>query len=1347
MIDTADYVYDNNTLGGSTLGADGNLTQIIRHAGGSAPDRVTEQYYDWRDRLVATKASAQSSESTSVHRPIVYKTYDNLNEVTEVQSYDGDGVSITFTSGVPNAPSASLLRAQTITSYDDQGRVYKTQEYSVDPSTGTVSTNALTTNTWYDHRGDVIKTSNPGGEVDKSAYDGAGRVTTSYVSDGGGDSTWTDATNVTGDNVLSQAETTYDKDGNVILVTDRERNHDETTTGALGNPTTAPKARVSYTASYYDLANRLTGSVDVGTNGGTAWTRPSSVPTASDTVLVTLTGYNAAGWVNSVTDPRAIVEQKSYDNLGELTQTIEDYTNGTPTTTSNKTTNYTFDGDGHMLTLQAVETGGASETTKWIYGITTAGGSDINSNGVLATVQYPDPSTGSPSSTYQESCTVNALGQNKTYTDKAGNVHTYTLDVLGRVTSDAITTLATGFDNAVLRIDTAYDTQGNQYLVSSYSAATGGTLVNQVQRAYNGLGQMSQEWQSHSGAVNTSTTPSVQYGYTLMGSGANNSRLTSITYPNGKVLTYGYGTSGGLNDTISRLDNLSDSSGTVEQYSYLGLDTVIQRAHPQTNVEVTYISQTGSTGDAGDKYIGLDRFCRVVDQNWYNTSTSTSTDRFQYGYDRDSNALFRNNLVNTNFGELYHASGAGNGYDNLNQVSGFLRGVLTASGGSGTPLDTISSPSHTQTFTPDAVGNFSSITTDGTAVNRTHNQQNEVTGVGANTLAFDKNGNMTTDEQGRTLVYDAWNRLVAVKSGGTTLASYKFDGTGRRIVEAAGANTRDLYFDGWNVLEERLNGASTADMQYVWNPLETNSLVLRDRSTAHNGTLDERLWVQQNANGDVTALVNGSGSVVERYVYDPYGVVTYLTSTWGTLSGSAYAANYLFQGERLDPMVNQYITWNRVYLPTLQRWANPDPSGYKAGDNNLYRAEGDGPISSRDPSGLRVTQDGGEAFAYNPSNGSPEINWWFTSPWQTVQDIGNWGGDHPAQRVVDDDIRERALFQRDVMNNNIWPEGQSKLDQYHIIFLDMAKEKLPFHVDYGGNDGWTQRSIWQAKKMVDIFGPDGEFWQAIVIIGSAFGGGIPGLGPNKSCFPKGTPIHTSVGLKPIEEIVAGHIVMSFDHKQVRWAERPVVEVYELLHQGIMATIEVKGETIRATGGHPFWVVRGEGLAERPSPVRIAAYERDGRQEGRWVLARNLRAGDEVLLRKGEVVALRSVQLDEVEERVYNFHVAELQNYAVGNGGVLVHNTNDPGPRSTLPRASNGDYLPHPDATGPHTVIGTRLRPTGPEPPYTQGATFDGNGKFQGRTDVTDHGRGDHTNPHFHPATSPNSVGPGKAIAP
>lgn len=36
-------------------------------------------------------------------------------------------------------------------------------------------------------------------------------------------------------------------------------------------------------------------------------------------------------------------------------------------------------------------------------------------------------------------------------------------------------------------------------------------------------------------------------------------------------------------------------------------------------------------------------------------------------------------------------------------------------------------------------------------------------------------------------------------------------------------------------------------------------------------------------------------------------------------------------------------------------------------------------------------------------------------------------------------------------------------------------------------------------------------------------------------------------------------------------------------------------------------------------------------------------------------------------------------------------------------------------------------------------TFDSDGKFRGRTDVTNHGRGDHPKPHYHDATGSNSA--------
>jgi hypothetical protein len=141
----------------------------------------------------------------------------------------------------------------------------------------------------------------------------------------------------------------------------------------------------------------------------------------------------------------------------------------------------------------------------------------------------------------------------------------------------------------VLRLETAYHTGGRPYLYTSYDANSAGNVVNQVQQVYNGLGQLTGEYQSHSGPVMVGTTPEVQYVYAEMAGGANNSWLQKMIYPNGRVLWYGYNSgagSAGLDDRISRLSYLADDNGGqagthLEEYSYLGLDTVVKRAHSQ----------------------------------------------------------------------------------------------------------------------------------------------------------------------------------------------------------------------------------------------------------------------------------------------------------------------------------------------------------------------------------------------------------------------------------------------------------------------------------------------------------------------------------------------------------------------------------------------------------------------------------------------------------------------------------------------------------------------------------------------------------------------------------------------
>src|SRR5262249_43884006 len=152
---------------------------------------------------------------------------------------------------------------------DDQGRVYRTQVSSV-ASDGTVGA-ALSTDVWYDYRDNVIKVTPPGGLTTKFHYDGAGRLVKEYQSDASPVQSWDAAFSVSGDTVLAQTEYSYDANSNVTLQAARQRFHDATGLGDLGSPTQQPTARVSYTAAYYDPADRLTATVDVGTNGGTAY--------------------------------------------------------------------------------------------------------------------------------------------------------------------------------------------------------------------------------------------------------------------------------------------------------------------------------------------------------------------------------------------------------------------------------------------------------------------------------------------------------------------------------------------------------------------------------------------------------------------------------------------------------------------------------------------------------------------------------------------------------------------------------------------------------------------------------------------------------------------------------------------------------------------------------------------------------------------------------------------------------------------------------------------------------------------------------------------------------------------
>jgi RHS repeat-associated protein len=372
---------------------------------------------------------------------------------------------------------------------------------------------------------------------------------------------------------------------------------------------------------------------------------------------------------------------------------------------------------------------------------------------------------------------------------------------------------------------------------------------------------------------------------------------------------------------------------------------VVKRAHSQSGVDLSYIKLSGeSTGDAGDQYTGLDRFGRIVDQRWINGS-NVDVDRFKYGYDRNSNVLYKENIVNSGLSEVYT-------YDDLNQLASYKLGTLNVG-----KTDVTGSPTNAQNWDYDATGNWDSVTTNGTTQTRGANKQNEITSVSsATTPTYDNNGNLTKDENNYRFVWDAWNREVKIKnSSDTVIATNSYDTLNRKVKVVANSTTTDrLFSSNWQLLEEK--AGSNTKTRNVWSPVYVDAMVSRDRDTDANGSLDERLYALQDANFNVTAITNTSGSVQEKFTETPFGVTTFRNSSGTAIGSSTKDWSFLHQGGQAD-IIGDLDFRNRVLSSTLGRWLSNDPLGFDAGDVNTYRYVGNGPTGKLDSFGLESEDD------------------------------------------------------------------------------------------------------------------------------------------------------------------------------------------------------------------------------------------------------------------------------------------------------------------------------------------------------------------------------------------------------
>ena len=180
------------------------------------------------------------------------------------------------------------------------------------------------------------------------------------------------------------------------------------------------------------------------------------------------------------------------------------------------------------------------------------------------------------------------------------------------------------------------------------------------------------------------------------------------------------------------------------------------------------------------------------------------------------------------------------------------------------------------------------------------------------------------------------------KSGSSITYGYNADG--KRISKTVNGTTYNFSYLGDQLTE----------MTWGSNKLHFTYDSTGPASVTYNGN---RYFYLKNAQGDVTGLVNASGTQVVSYTYDPWGAPM---STDGTMASTLGAANPLrYRGYVYDTETGLYSLNSRYYNPVWGRFVNADDVNFIGADgplagNNLFAYCNDNPIRYADANGYSV---------------------------------------------------------------------------------------------------------------------------------------------------------------------------------------------------------------------------------------------------------------------------------------------------------------------------------------------------------------------------------------------------------
>ena len=619
-----------------------------------------------------------------------------------------------------------------------------------------------------------------------------------------------------------------------------------------------------------------------------------------------------SNFMTSVTDPMSRRTELAYDTLGNLTSvtrlagtaeaiattfTYEPTFNQIATVTDplNHTTSATYDTLGRLTTI----TDPLNHPTTFTH----------NASGQILTAT--DPLNQVTQFTYDS-------GDLVTITDRLNRTWTRYIDGAGRLTrvtnplGDVMRYEYDNFSQQTSRVDAAqgvtsvaYNPNGNVLSVTDARNSVTSYVYNNMERVATRRDPLLRE-ETYQYDLNGNLTEFrdrknqlTQYAYDPL------NRLTQVTYADSSTTSYAY-------DNVNRLTEVVDSlSGTIT-YGYDNLDRLTSETTPQGTVSYVYDAagrRTSMTVTGQPtitySYDNADRLTQITQ------GASTVTIAYDAAGRRTSLTL-ANGLV-TEYG-----------YDAASQLTS-----LTYKQGA-TTLGDLTYEYDANGRRTKMGGSFARSITSPALSSASYNSVNQQLSFGSQTLAYDLNGNLLSDDV-NTYTWDARNRLVNI-SGPNVNASFQYDALGRRTSKTVNGNTTSFLYDEANIVQEQsaqlgnaniLNGGidekfARTDSSGIWSPLSDGL-------------------------GSTLSLTDNAGVAQSEYSYGAFG------DTAQTGADSSHSAQYT---GRENDATGLYYYRARYYSPSLQRFISEDPVRFRGGDVNFYAYVKNDPMNFIDPMGL-----------------------------------------------------------------------------------------------------------------------------------------------------------------------------------------------------------------------------------------------------------------------------------------------------------------------------------------------------------------------------------------------------------